>query len=287
MTRGEKPGQAQHPEPDVLPGASGRGLAVRLSAFNDWYLHRIPGGMGRTFPRVPINLHKALVGPLVLALMLVRGDFSLAALLYLALHGCYGVLWIVKDVAFPDQGWRRPCSVGSAVAVFVYPLGLYLLAPLIMLTPLGEWVPGGWGTTASLPVPVAFAAVVLFVAGAFLHFVADAQKHFVLECQRPRRLITSGLFAATRNPNYLGEIMIYSAFCLLAQHWLPWAACALVWATVFLPNMLAKDRSMSRYPEFAAWKAHSGLVLPRPMTLLRALPAVLRTGRQGTVTPAV
>ena len=29
---------------------------------------------------------------------------------------------------------------------------------------------------------------------------------------------------------------------------------AAVWVTVFLPNMLAKDRSMARYPEHAAWK---------------------------------
>jgi protein-S-isoprenylcysteine O-methyltransferase Ste14 len=212
--------------------------------------------------------------------MLARGDFTLAAFVYLALHGCYGVLWVVKDVAFPDPSWRTSCSIGSAVAVFVYPLGLYLLAPLVMLTQLGRWVPGGWGTTASLPAPVAFAAVVLFVVGAFLHFVADAQKHFVLAHQRPRRLITTGLFAATRNPNYLGEILIYASFCLLAQHWLPWVACFYVWLTVFLPNMLAKDRSMARYPEHAAWRKRAWLLLPHPGTLLRALPLAWRDDRR-------
>jgi len=269
-------------EPDVSPpahsGARSRAtLAQRLSAFNDLYLYRLPGGADRTFPRVPINLHKALVGPFVLALILARSDFSLAALLYLALHGCYGLLWIVKDVAFPDPAWRRPCSITSAVAVFVYPLGLYLLAPLVMLTPLGAWVPGGWGTTKTLPLATGFAAVVLFVVGAFLHFVADAQKHYVLEYRRPRALLTTGLFATTRNPNYLGEILIYSSFNLLAQHWLPWAACATVWLTVFLPNMLAKERSMARYPEHAAWRSRTWLLLPHPVTLLRRLPLVLQT----------
>jgi protein-S-isoprenylcysteine O-methyltransferase Ste14 len=261
-------------------------LAEQFSAFNEWYLHRIPWGRGKTQPRVPINLHKVLVGPLVLALMLLRGDFSLAAFLYMALHGSYGILWIVKDIAFPDTSWRRPCSIGSAVAVFVYPLGLYLLAPLIMLTPLGRWVPGGWGTTATLPVPAAFAAVALYVLGAFLHFVADAQKHFVLAHQHPRRLITDGMFAASRNPNYLGEILIYASFSLLAQHWLPWVACAYVWVTVFLPNMLAKDRSMSRYSDFAAWRQRAWLLLPHPLTLLRALPEALRnTGRTSRNAP--
>lgn len=253
------------------------GLAEKLSAVNDWYLTRIPGGLGRTSPRVPINLHKGLVGPLVLGLMAVTGDFSLAAWLYLALHGSYGILWIVKDVAFPDPSWRVPQSLSSALAIFVMPLGLYYFAPLVMFTRLGDLVPGRWGTNAGLPLPVAFAAVLAYAIGVFLHFVSDAQKHFVLVHQRPRQLITTGLYSATRNPNYLGEILIYASFCLLAQHWLPWAGCAYVWLSIFLPNMLRKDRSMSRYPEHAAWVKRTGLLLPNPVTLLRALPGAFRS----------
>lgn len=270
---------------EVRPARAGdpaarTGLAERLWHVNDWILHRVPGGAGRTTPRVPINLHKAGMGPFVLALMLASGDFSVAALLYLALHGTYGVLWLVKDVAFPDPSWRSPCSIGSALTISVVPLGLYTLAPLLMLTPLGTLVPGGWGTTATLPKGVAFAAVLCFSLGSFLHFVGDAQKHFVLAHQRPRQLITTGLFAATRNPNYLGEILIYASFNLLAQHWLPWVACAWVWGAIFLPNMLAKDRSMSRYPEHAAWRARTGLLLPKPSTLLKSLPLVLKSGER-------
>jgi len=67
-------------------------------------------------------------------------------------------------------------------------------------------------------------------------------------------------------------VLIYSSFCLLAQHWLPWAACATVWIGVFLPNMLRKERSMARYPEHAAWVARTGLLLPSVPTLLRRLP---------------
>ena len=119
-------------------------IGERVSAFNDVYLYRIPGGAGRTAPRVPINLQKVSIGAVVLALMLRAGDFSLAAWLYLVLHGSYGLLWLAKDVAFPDPAWRRPQSLTSAVAVFVYPLGLYYLAPLVMLTELGSAVPGGW-----------------------------------------------------------------------------------------------------------------------------------------------
>lgn len=255
-------------------------IVAKLAVFIDWYLHRIPGGAGKLRPRQVINLHKASVGPLTLALMLWTGDFSLAAWLYLALHGVYGVLWIAKDVAFGDPSWQNSSSVSSGIAAFVFPLGLYYLPILIMFTPLGIRIPGGWGTTATLPLPVAFAAVVLFLIGAFFHFVSDAQKYFVLKHQQPRRLITDGLFALTRNPNYFGEILMYGAFNLLAQHWLPWAACSLVWIFVFGTNMMRKEASMSRYPEHADWRSRTGFLLPSPLGLLRSFPLVFRSQRQ-------
>ncbi|MBW1881715.1 MAG: hypothetical protein JRJ84_25430, partial [Deltaproteobacteria bacterium] len=134
-------------------------VAARLGAFNDWYMHRLPGGPGRMRLRQVVNLHEGSVGPLVLALMLLGSDYSLAAWLYLALHGSYGLFWVAKDVAFGDPNWRAPCSVGSAVAVLFFPLGLYCLAPLIVFTDRGTMNPGGWGTNETLPLPVAFAAV--------------------------------------------------------------------------------------------------------------------------------
>ena len=63
---------------------------------------------------------------------------------------------------------------------------------------------------------------------------------------------------------------------MLAQHWLPWLACGLVWFQVFLVNMLHKEASMSRYPEHADWKRRTGFLLPHPVTFLRKLPLVFR-----------
>jgi protein-S-isoprenylcysteine O-methyltransferase Ste14 len=251
-------------------------LFDHVRAFNDWFMHRIPIGPAVMNPRQAINLHKVSVGPLTLALMLAASDFSLAAWLYLALHGVYGLMWVAKDIAFGDPSWRGRATVGSVVATFIFPLGLYYLPPLLMLTSLGQTIPGGWGTTATLPLEVAFSAVALFLIGAFFHFVSDAQKYFVLRHQQPRRLITDGMFALTRNPNYFGEILMYSAFNLLAQHWLPWVACGVVWLQVFLVNMLHKERSMSRHPEHAGWVRQTGFLVPSLFGLVRRLPYVFK-----------
>jgi protein-S-isoprenylcysteine O-methyltransferase Ste14 len=252
-------------------------VAERVWRLNDWYLHRLPGGQGLTAPRHAINLHKLSVGPVTIALMLSSHNYDAAAWLYLALHGTYGILWCAKDVAFGDPSWRGRASLSSFFGLLLFPLGLYYLPPLLMLTPLGQWIPGGWGTTDTLPVEVAFASVVLFVIGAFFHFVSDAQKYFVLKHQQPRRLITDGMFALTRNPNYFGEVLMYSAFNLLAQHWLPWVACAWVWTQAFLVNMLHKEASMARYPEHAAWARRTGFFFPSPVTLAKKLPYLFRT----------
>ena len=56
--------------------------------------------------------------------------------------------------------------------------------------------------------------------------------------------------------------MIYSAFGLLAWHWLAAVILLAVWLLVFVPNMVAKERSLSRYPEWAEYRRKSGWLLP-------------------------
>lgn len=99
----------------------------------------------------------------------------------------------------------------------------------------------------------------LCISGVFLHFVSDAQKFFVLQLRKG--LIEDGLFARTRNPNYLGEVVIYGGFALASWHWQPFVVLA-GWFLYFVRYMHRKDKSMSRHPEFAAYKDRTGIFLP-------------------------
>jgi protein-S-isoprenylcysteine O-methyltransferase Ste14 len=76
-------------------------------------------------------------------------------------------------------------------------------------------------------------------------------------------LIKEGLFSRSRNPNYLGEILIYTGYAILSCHWLPFLVLAGWVFGFFVRNMLAKDRSMSRYPDFAEYKGRTGLLIPK------------------------
>ncbi len=199
--------------------------------------------------KYPINLHKGLTLPVVLAMMLVWHNSSVGAWVYLALHGTYGVLWLLKDAMFPDPKWEESIALPQALVVFVL-LGTYWIAPFLLISRGGE-----------PPAPLVAGAIALNILGIFLHYASDAQKYFVLQVRSG--LIDDGFFARTRNPNYLGEMLIYAAFALLAMHWLPWVILVGFWAAVFWPNMQAKERSLARYPGFAAYQVRSGLLLPR------------------------
>lgn len=199
--------------------------------------------------RHAIDLHKFLTAPVVLAMMFGYGNFSAAAWTYLALHGSYGWMWLYKSAVFPDRQWEEPVSTAGGIQLFVG-LGLYWVAPWLLIS-----------SGAAAPPWVVGLSVALWGFGTLLHFGADAQKHFVLQA-RPG-LITDGFFARTRNPNYLGEILIYAGFATLSMHWIPWVINVFYWAILFVPNMRKKDRSMSRYPEWEAYVARTGLLLPR------------------------
>jgi steroid 5-alpha reductase family enzyme len=81
--------------------------------------------------------------------------------------------------------------------------------------------------------------------------------------QLRKGVVQDGLFARTRNPNYLGEVLIYAGFAVASWHWQP-ALVLAGWFLYFARNMRQKDTSMSRYPEFAAYKDRTGIFLPSP-----------------------
>lgn len=196
-----------------------------------------------------IDSHKGATGAWALATIALHDQWSNpTAWTYLALHGTYGILWVWKSRVFPDRQWERPTGLGYGLAIWGG-LSLYWIAPWL-LAARGVQAPPAWLA----------ACLALYAAGIFLHFAADMQKHVALSL-RPG-LITDGLFARCRNPNYLGELLIYLGFGLLAMHWAPVVVLALFVAGVWVPNMRRKDRSLSRYPEFAEYRRRSWLFLP-------------------------
>jgi protein-S-isoprenylcysteine O-methyltransferase Ste14 len=197
-----------------------------------------------------INAHKILVIPVVLGLMWFYQNWSTEAFLYLALHGTYSLLWLAKDALYPDKRFDEKQPVWIGILFIFLPLAGYYLAPYLLIS-----------RHLTLPPYLIGLVLFLYIMGVFLHYVSDAQKYYMLQAKKG--LIQEGLFSRTRNPNYLGEILIYISYALMSFHWLPFLVLAAWVLGFFVRNMLAKDKSLSRYPEFAAYKKKTGLVLPK------------------------
>lgn len=197
-----------------------------------------------------INIHKALVTPVVLGLMWFFNNWSTEAFIYLAIHGSYSILWLIKDSLYPDKRFDEKQPLAIAILFVFLPLAGYYVAPYLLIS-----------RHLTLPSPLIGLVVVLYIFGIFLHYVSDAQKFYTL--QNRKGLIQDGLFKYTRNPNYLGEIMIYAAYATLSMHWLPFLILGAWVFGFFVRNMLGKDKSLSRYPQFAEYKQKSGLLFPK------------------------
>jgi protein-S-isoprenylcysteine O-methyltransferase Ste14 len=197
-----------------------------------------------------VDSHKGVTWLAILILVAVYGQWDNAtAWVYLALHGTYGILWVLKSRIFPDKSWENQISWGYGLANWGF-LTLYWVAPWLLTSRQVQAPPWYLGICVSL-----------FTLGVFLHFTADMQKYTSLKLQ-PGHLITEGMFARSRNMNYFGELLIYLGFGLLAMHWLPLAIIGVALAGVWLPNMLRKDKSLARYAEFEVYRQRSKRLIP-------------------------
>ena len=170
------------------------------------------------------------------------------AWVYLALHGTYGILWVLKSNIFGDKNWEQPTPLWYGLLIWVA-LTLYWTAPYIICS-------------QGLEMPLWWLALYtsIYILGVFFHFASDMQKHTALMLKPG--LITTGLWSRLRNPNYFGELLIYLGFVAIPMHWFPLSALGVMIVGYWVPNMLKKDASLSRYPGWADYKARSWRFIP-------------------------
>jgi protein-S-isoprenylcysteine O-methyltransferase Ste14 len=103
-------------------------------------------------------------------------------------------------------------------------------------------------------------AVVMFTFGSLINTSADVQKTTAKALGAT--LVEDGSWRRLRHVNYLGDLIRYASFAVLAGS--PWAW--LLPAAIllgYLPRINAKEESMEqRYPGFAAYRARSWRLLP-------------------------
>ena len=205
-----------------------------------------------------IDTHKGLT-PLFIIFLIYHFDAwnNIEAILYLALHGSYGILWVTKSYIFPDRQWEENTPVWYGLGIWFF-LSLYWISPYV-ITSGNHFLE--FSIKESNNAIFIGLCTILYVFGIFLHFTSDMQKYISLKLN-PGKLITNQMFSRSRNTNYLGELCIYLGFTLLAKDYFPLIGLATIIVFVWIPNMIKKDKSLSRYPTFSDYKKKSKAFFP-------------------------
>jgi protein-S-isoprenylcysteine O-methyltransferase Ste14 len=104
-------------------------------------------------------------------------------------------------------------------------------------------------------------SVSLNAFGTFFVFSGDMQKFTALKLH-PGELITDGLFRLSRNINYFGEFLIYTAFALLPMIWFAFLPLAAFIITFWIPNMVRKEKVLAALPGFPEYKKNTRFFFP-------------------------
>jgi protein-S-isoprenylcysteine O-methyltransferase Ste14 len=229
-------------------------IAQSIHLVTTWLSEDCLGGPRPWTLAALINFHKAGTPFFLAFLIWWYGNTGAPALVYIALHGSYGIAWYIKDKTFPDARWQKGITIAGGINTYLLVLAWYWAFGWILIARKGP-------PAYPWPQPFWFSLCIsLCMLGLAITMAADAQKYFTLRLKPG--LIADGMFRLVRHPNYLGEMMIYAGFALMVWRPLPFVVLALVWTLVFAVNMALKEASMSRYPEWAAYRARTWWLVP-------------------------
>jgi|SRR5277367_5000331 len=82
--------------------------------------------------------------------------------------------------------------------------------------------------------------------------------------QKDKELTTSGPYAYTRNPLYLGSLMMAAGFAIAARSWWIVGFMVLMFAAIYVPVIAGEERYLRRtFPAYNDYACHVPRMLPR------------------------
>lgn len=199
-----------------------------------------------------INIAKVTTIVLLLSCALIFGMHNFRQLLYLCLHVSYCVWWLLEQ-------WLYPQRRQQIFQVSIDWVGLVLV---ILIVGVLYALPGYLAFTNPVPLSFVTTAIGLFlyIFGSLLNTSADVQK--LTAKQHGATLVQDGAWRFSRNINYLGDLLRYLSFSVIAGSLWAYSIPAMI-TLLYLQRIQQKEQTMLvRYPDYADYQQSSKRFIP-------------------------
>lgn len=202
--------------------------------------------------RTALNTAKILTIFCLLGLAGVYGIHDLRQVIYLCLHISYCLWWLLEQWFYPQrrqQLFNAPIGIAGFVFTLLFVGVLYAL-------------PGYFTFTNPAPLSLTAAAVALplYIFGSLINASADVQK--TTAKQHGDSLVRDGIWRFARNINYLGDLLRYLSFSVVAGSAWAYLVPGMV-ACLYGQRIGQKEATMpDKYPEYAEYQAASARLIP-------------------------
>lgn len=175
--------------------------------------------------------------------------------------------WARSWEGFQHEDWRYRKLAGQSGKWYpiVNFLGIHLFPTCIVficMWPLFS-IPAGGEVSISL----CLLGVAISAFGIYLEYIADNQLAAFRKL-KTGKLLATGIWAKSRHPNYLGEILFWLGMAICGISFgAPWytliGIVALTIMFIFVSIPLKEKHMASRYPEFSTYQKEVPLIIPR------------------------
>lgn len=179
--------------------------------------------------------------------------------------------WVYSWPGLHHEDWRYPMLRDKNPAMAV-PVDLMAIHVFPTLQVFAAMVPVYYVTRSERDWGVIdVVALVVGVGAVLLQLVSDTQQHRFARTKQPGESLTTGLWAWSRHPNYLGEILMWTSLALFGLSAAPdvwwWQVLGVVaMVAMFLGASIPmmEQRSLERRPGYQDVIDTVPMLLPRP-----------------------
>ena len=199
-----------------------------------------------------INVAKIITIFCLVTFALIYGINDARQVIYLCLHISYCLWWLLEQWLFPQRRQQ----------LFTEKVGISTLIFVLLFIGVFYALPGYLAFTNPNPISYLTIAIALplYIFGSLINTGADVQK--MVAKSKESGLVKDGIWRSVRHVNYLGDLMRYTSFSVMAGELWAFLLPGVI-ALLYLQRINQKEEAMAaKYSEFTTYQRNSSRLLP-------------------------